>query len=260
LSNYDIPVSALDCDGGEEVVSLYPPPQLYPNGSAVLCVIVLNEKPYIDEFANYHLGLGFSKIVVYDNSASNELREWRRQEQIRPMVEVIHFPGLNQQGHSYLHCAQSVFNGDFGENKKWAAFFDVYEFLVLKKHEHVDELLEEHLPKGSGLLSNNWAVFNFNGKLICDAKPVTKRFVYRDQYVNPHVKSIVRLEDMQMNSEPLPHYPHLKNGNQHDTNGKVFWGPFNKNGPLWMWLQFQRGRADSIDNETTRMEVLNKAI
>ena len=130
----------------------------------------------------------------------------------------------------------------------------------MKKHEHVDELLEEHLPKGSGLLSNNWAVFNFNGKLICDAKPVTKRFVYRDQYVNPHVKSIVRLEDMQMNSEPLPHYPHLKNGNQHDTNGKVFWGPFNKNGPLWMWLQFQRGRADSIDNETTRMEVLNKAI
>jgi len=98
LSNYDIPViSALDCDGGEEVVSSYPPPQLHPNGSAVLCVIVLNEKPYIDEFANYHLGLGFGKIVVCDNSASNELREWGRQEQIRPMVEVIHFPGLNQQ-------------------------------------------------------------------------------------------------------------------------------------------------------------------
>jgi len=41
LSNYDIPVSALDCDGGEEVVSSYTPPQLHPNGSAVLCVIVL---------------------------------------------------------------------------------------------------------------------------------------------------------------------------------------------------------------------------
>ena len=122
-------------------MSLYPPPQLYPNGSAVLCVIVLNEKPYIDEFANYHLGLGFSKIVVYDNSASNELREWRRQEQISSMVEVIHFPGLNQQGRAYLHCAQLAFNGAFGENKKWAAFFDVDEFLVLKKHEHVDELL-----------------------------------------------------------------------------------------------------------------------
>jgi hypothetical protein len=55
---------------------------------------------------------------------------------------------------------------------------DVDEFLVLKKHEHVDELLEEHLPKGSGALSINWVWFSFNGKLLCDAKPVTKRFLY----------------------------------------------------------------------------------
>ena len=232
LSKYDIPVSALDCDGGKDVVSSYPPPGLYPNGSAVLCVIVLNEKPYIDEWINYHLGLGFSKIVVYDNSASFDLREWRLQEQITPMVEVIHFPGLAPQERSYLTCAQSALNGQFGENKKWAAFFDVDEFLVLKKHEHVDQLLEEHLPKGSGALGINWAWFTFNGKLLCDAKPVTKRFVYRDPNVNQHVKSIVRLEDMKMNSKPHAHYPHLKNGNQHDTNGTVFSGPFNKNGPL----------------------------
>ena len=69
-----------------------------------------------------------------------------------------------------------------------------------------------------------------------------------------------------MNSEPLPHYLHLKNGNQHDTNGKVFWGPFNKNGPLDVAAihhyhkksygeyvkkrQRGRARADSIDSET----------
>ena len=168
LTKYDIPVSALDCDGGKDEVTSYPPPRLYPNGSAVLCVIVLNEKPYIDEWINYHLGLGFSKIVVYDNSASFDLREWRLQEQITPMVEVIHFPGLAPQERSYLTCAQLALNGQFGENKKWAAFFDVDEFLVLKKHEHVDELLEEHLPKGSGALSINWVRFSFNGKLLCD--------------------------------------------------------------------------------------------
>jgi len=269
LSKYDIPVSALDCDGGKVVVSSYPPPRLYPNGSAVLCVIVLNEKQYIDEWINYHLGLGFSKIVVYDNSASFDLREWRLQEQITPMVEVIHFPGLASQQRSYLTCAQSALNGQFGENKKWAAFFDVDEFLVLKKHEHVDQLLEEHLPKGSGALGINWAMFSFNGKLLCDAKPVTKRFVYRDPNVNDnkHVKSIVRLDDMQMNSKPHAHYPRLKNGNQHDTNGTVFSGPFNKNGPLDVaafhhyntksYGEFvkksQRGRADLTLKETEYM-------
>jgi hypothetical protein len=270
LSKYDIPVLALDCDGGKEVVSSYPPPRLYPNGSAVLCVIVLNEKPYIDEWINYHLGLGFSKIVVYDNSASFDLREWKLQEQITPMVDVIHYPGLKQQQRSYLTCAQSALNGDFGENKKWAAFFDVDEFLVLKKHEHVDELLEEHLD--SGALSINWAWFSFNGKLLCDFKPVTKQFLYRDQNVNQHVKSIVRLEDMQMKISSA-HYPLLKNGNQHDTNGTVFSGPFNKNGPLDVAAlhhyhsesygeyvkKRQRGRAD-IDDETKRMNVFNQAL
>jgi hypothetical protein len=186
------------------------------------------------------------------------------------MVDVIHYPGLKQQQRSYLTCAQSALNGDFGENKKWAAFVDVDEFLVLKKHKHVDELLEEHMD--SGALSINWAWFSFNGKLICDAKPVTKQFLYRDQNVNQHVKSIVRLEDMQMKISSA-HYPLLKNGNQHDTNGTVFSGPFNKNGPLDVAAlhhyhsesygeyvkKRQRGRAD-IDDETKRMNVFNQAL
>jgi hypothetical protein len=58
----------------------------------------------------------------HDNSASFDLREWKRQEQITPMVEVIHYPSLAPQERSYLTCAQSALNGDFGENKKWAAF------------------------------------------------------------------------------------------------------------------------------------------
>jgi hypothetical protein len=191
------------------------------------------------------------------------------------MVEVIHYPGLAPQQRSYLTCAQSALNGDFGENKKWAAFFDVDEFLVLKKHEHVDELLEEHLE--SGALSINWVWFSFNGKLLCDAKPVTKRFLYRDpnvnhQLVNRHVKSIVRPEDMKMKTSNV-HYPHLKNGNQHDTNGTVFSGPFNNNGPLDVAAFHHygtksygeyvkkriRGRSD-INDETERMKVYNEAI
>jgi hypothetical protein len=72
---------------------------------------------------------------------------------------------------------------------------------------------------------------------------------------------------MQMNSEPHGHFPHLKDGNQHDTNGKVFWGPFNKNGPLDVAAfhhystksyaehvkKRQRGRVSVILNETELM-------
>jgi hypothetical protein len=95
------------------------------------------------------------------------------QEQITLMVEVIQYHGLTQQ-------EQSALNGEFGESKKWAAFFDVDEFLVLKKHEHVDEIFEEHLTKDSGALIG----------LVCNVKPVTKRFLYQCQDVNQHIKSI----------------------------------------------------------------------
>jgi hypothetical protein len=78
---------------------------------------------------------------------------------------------------------------------------------------------------------------------------------------------------MQMNSKPTAHFPYLKNGNQHDTNGTVFSGPWNINGPLDVAAihhyhsksngeyvkKRQRGRAD-IDDETERMKVFNQAI
>lgn len=134
----------------------------------MLCVIAKNEKPYINEFVDYHLGLGFSKIVVYDNSENFELKEWT-QTQARHLVQVISFPRPERQEGVYLDCARKAFNGDFGENKKWAAFFDVDKFLVLKQHENVDALLDEHLPVGSGSLSINWAMFQFNGHSYANA-------------------------------------------------------------------------------------------
>ena len=141
----------------------------------------------------------------------------RHQEQITPMVEVIQYHGLTQQ-------EQSV-NGEFGESKNWAAFFDVDELLVLKKQEHVDEILEEHLTKDSGALSVNWA------PMRCQACHQTI-FVSVPKCEPTHQKHTkVRLEDMKMEISNV-HYPLLKNGNQHDTNGTVFSGPINQNGPL----------------------------
>ena len=81
--------------------------------------------------------------------------------------------------------------------------------------------------------------------------------------VNMHVKSIVRLSDMNLTEAPHVHYPTLPmlNGNQHDTNGNIFRGAFNPSGPTnvavlhhYMTKSFEeykdkrvRGRADLPD-------------
>ena len=41
---------------------------------AVICAIALHEEPYIDEWIQYHLALGFSHIYLYDNSNDHILK------------------------------------------------------------------------------------------------------------------------------------------------------------------------------------------
>lgn len=222
-------------------------------GQAVLCCIALDEESYIDEFVDYHIGIGFNKIIIFDNSNENRLKQWG-QKRHNSTAEVIHYPGINMQGQAYLDCAKGA---HYNEKMKWAAFWDVDEFLVLKKHDNVDRFLDEHLS--SGTLALNWHMFRQGGETIYKPLPVTKRFVYRDSHTDAHVKSIVRLRDMNMTDPPHPHYPKLINGTQHDTNGKAFEGPFNAGGPSdiavlhhYITKSFQeyknkriRGRADT---------------
>ena len=222
FSKYNLTKSAMNC-GGQIRHPNEDPPWDLDEGLAVLCCIAVNEGPYISEFVDYHLGLGFGKIVVYDNSNSYELEEWGRARSYNGRVETIHFPGPVQQGNAYLDCAQKALSGTFGV-KKWAAFFDVDEFLVLKLHENVEALLKEHLTEG--FLSINWFKFSSCGKLFCEPLPVTKRFLYHDPETNKqHVKTIVRLEDMDMTKPPHPHFPYLRDGDlthQHDTDNKIY--------------------------------------
>lgn len=175
---------------------------------------------------------------------------------------MIHYPGRGKQGESYLDCAQKALHGDFGEGIEYAAFWDVDEFLILKQLDiTVDDLLESHLKKkGMSSLSLNWHVFRQGGQNVYAPLPVTKRFVYREPTVDQHVKSMARLQDIDLTKPLHPHFPFLKSGKiRVDTNGNVVSDAFNPNGPenvavihhylTKSYAEFvkkrERGRADS---------------
>jgi hypothetical protein len=167
---------------------------------------------------------------------------------------MTHFPGIAQQGIAYLDCAKRLQQGG---NHTWAAFFDLDEFLILKKHEHVEDFLLETLASGS--LSINWHQFGTSGRIAYSPAPVTKRFMYREEIVSKKVKSIVRLRDMDFNKVPHPHFPYLVNvTDQKDTTGTHFQWFFNPHGPTdvavlahYHWKSYKeylakrtRGRSD----------------
>ncbi|CAE8600448.1 unnamed protein product, partial [Polarella glacialis] len=99
-------------------------------------------------------------------------------------------------------------------------------------HKNIVDLLEATAPEGSnvGAVGINWLFFGTSGRDFYQPLPVTKRFQHREEDVNQHTKSIVRIKV----GGPCvdQHQFILKDGAvKVDTAGKHFSGPFNINGP-----------------------------
>lgn len=172
------------------------------DGSTAMCAIQKGALPYVDEWVDYHLAIGFDKIVIYDNSDDFELKPWfdarNRNSSTPATLEIEHFPGTGQQLAAYDHCARR------GISQSWIAFFDLDEFLVLKQHGHISELMAA-LSDDVGALVVNWYMFDYNQEIEYRHLPLTKRFTRRDKSPNQHVKSIVRTSKYE-SAGPTPHH------------------------------------------------------
>ena len=233
----------------------------------LMCAIMIDEEAYIDEWVDYHHALGFDAFHLYDNSQLFEMRHWA--EEKGDHVKVTHFTPdtSNPQVQAYLNCATNARE----ESYTWAAFFDIDEFLQLKKHRDVVDFLEEYAS--SGAIAVNWYRFHpGKGDVLYKPLPVTKRFMYRERAVNHIVKSIAKLSDMDM--KPFIHDAAVTNGTLHDTNNHSFTGPYNPLGSTDVAALYHyhikshkeyvakrlRGRADikGFANYTARVEESQK--
>lgn len=176
---------------------------------ALVC-IAKNEDNYIQEWCSYHTKLGFDEIFVYQNN-------WRT-DMVMNNVHKIEFDGEVRQTDSY-----NEFIKNHRDEFDWVAFFDVDEFLVLKKHSNVKDFISNYSRhRGIGI---NWVLFGDNGHMDVtnNEHSLIKRFTKRELGVNPHVKSIVNLRD----SHKLVMGVHNPNHPIANTKGNLFDGPFN---------------------------------
>jgi hypothetical protein len=180
---------------------------------ALVC-IAKNEENYIREWVNYHIKLGFDTIIVYEN-------DWRC-EYSHPQLIKIPLDGVRKQVECYnLFLQQNKTNYD------WVAFFDVDEFLVLKKHNNVKDFISEYSTHPS--ISINWVLFGDNGLTHVDDNnySVINRFTKRQLVGDIHTKSIVKTVG---NFHMLVHNT---NGTVVDTNNKTrFNTPYNYDKPI----------------------------
>ena len=158
--------------------------------SIVVCVVVNNDEAYLDEWVDYHHALGVAQFQVYDTSDRFELEHWGK-EKGSHVVTVVPFPSGNRDA-AYAHC---IHRHAVNKNHTWAAFLDVADFLVLKKHRNVIEFLQEF--SATGALGIEVLLFGTAGRRVYAPKPVTKRFLYREAEALVNTKTnFVRLTDI----------------------------------------------------------------
>jgi hypothetical protein len=220
------------------------------NIDIVICAIALNEELYIDEWIKYNLLLGFTHIYIYDNSNHNVLKNKNSDR-----VTIIHFPGIAKQLEAY-----NIFILQYKKKHTWCAFIDCDEFIVLKKHDNINELINDYNEYAS--IGLNWLIFGTSKETEYKNEPVSKRFKYCSNKIDIHIKSIAKLLDI--NNYINPHFPELKNGSNVDTNKNVIIGPFNYNGDAKIAYihhyytkseqefreKIERGRADLIQKRS----------
>lgn len=162
-------------------------------GKFYICAIIKDEHPYIREWVLYHKGLGFDKIVLYDDHSSRPYDEELGDLMQEGFVEMRKWSG-NQWSRQSRAYNDFVWSGDWGEND-YCAFIDIDEFLCFDKAKSVAEFMGYYVEfAGVGL---SWKLYNANGHIqapkgISTLEAYTQEF----DYFEPRIKVIGRLKDI----------------------------------------------------------------
>lgn len=176
---------------------------------ALVC-IAKNEDKYIEEWVQYNLYLGFDHIFIYQNDWIYNIDS--------PFITNIPFNGVGMQENAYNNFLQY-----YSKGYDWVAFFDVDEFLVLKKHNDIKSFLKEYLDYNG--VAINWYLFGDNNlKEPTNDYSVLKRFTKRRKSMDKHVKCIVKTN---LNAEYSIH--NFSELSVVDTKKNKVVGAFNKN-------------------------------
>jgi len=144
--------------------------QIYP----VIVCVAKGEQDYIEEWVKYHLALGFEKIFIYDNEDSPTYAKMFTD----PRIEVGFLPGKNYfypvQYEALHRFRRDILRGRGGVSH--CAHIDIDEFIVLKKHNTIQDFIAQYFTGDTKGIVMNWKFFGSNFLAYQTPEPVLKRF------------------------------------------------------------------------------------
>lgn len=221
----------------------------------VLFCIAKLEHLYIEEFCNHHLSIGFDAIYIYDNE---DVPTYHRIN--LPKVHVIHFPGKVMQRAAIDHFTATIM-----PTVTHVIHMDCDEFIVLKKHETIQQFVQEYIKGDCAGIGINWRFFGDSHKTFTN-EPLRKRFTWCQRNGDRHIKTLFQTASFITYNTV---HDVIVKGHIKSTNGTIIKGPWNDDIDLsviqinhyktktleeFIYIR-QRGRAD-IASQETREKIL----
>ena len=149
------------------------------------------ESPYIVEWVDYHLDLGFDHIYLYcndDDPAPFKQQLGRFAARHRSAVTCRPYLGAGLQASMYRDALRRV-----RLEAEWACFLDVDEFIVLKRWSSIPDLITALDREKIDSLSFNWVFYGNNGHATRPDTPVLTTYTRRAKQVDCHTKHLSRV-------------------------------------------------------------------
>lgn len=115
-------------------------PWVRSDGGLACVTILKDEAPYLDEWIEFHLLMGFDHFFIYDNGSTDGTLDVLAKYQQRGVVTVTPWANFSQVLHPQK-AANAHAIANFCAPYRWVAFFDVDEFLFSPTSETLIEAL-----------------------------------------------------------------------------------------------------------------------
>jgi hypothetical protein len=162
-----------------------------------ICAIAKNEGPYLAEWVAYHRLIGFDPIRIYEHESTDDSAAILAGLQDAGQVETVAWTApadLKPQWVAYEDGLEQLRG-----RADWIAFIDLDEFIVLPKHDTIQEFLAEHDDLDA--IAINWKMFGSSGETEHRPGLVIERFTRCSKQFfrgNRAVKTLARIEAIEV--------------------------------------------------------------
>lgn len=147
----------------------------------ILATCVRNEGPYLLEWVVFHRMLGFDEVIIFSNDnddGSDDLLQAMKKHGLIDWRPRRINAGDSPQMSAFLSLSKELLEKNVRGKQDYLAWFDCDEFLVLRKHETIKDLLNYYSYPDSLLI--NWKHFGSNNHEKYGEDLTINRFVRCD--------------------------------------------------------------------------------